>query len=348
MMPKVPASLMQLLYILTLLFRRPQPLAIAARSDCAVCVEGYGRGIGNTCHYCDSATAHLLVTVGTIFSLVVIMLLLLAVVFLIGGLDAIKIVRQTVSRKIPFESNASASIVPDSEAKTSFQGPNDREPNYCDRTSSGAEAIDATRRQSPRSPDASAGRYTRRSAVVGTDISREQQNTRMEVETAGRGGKSKGCGIGDKVKGWVSRLPLDKLKILVVVWQILTIFSSISGVQYPVSYSRFLVWINVVNFDIGDIFSASCILPSANFYVRLLLTTLAPLVLAAVLVLTYNMAKRRAGIGSSGVIARRAAWSRHVAAGLLLTFLVRSRNVWLLLSFLHGPRGSESRSGCTL
>ena len=118
-------------------------------------------------------------------------------------------------------------------------------------------------------------------------------------------------------------MPLDKLKILVVVWQILTIFSSISGVQYPVSYSRFLVWINVVNFDMGDIFSASCILPSANFYVRLLLTTLAPLVLAAVLVLTYNMAKRRAGIGSAGVIAKRAAWSRHVAAGLLLTFLVR-------------------------
>ena len=60
-----------------------------------------------------------------------------------------------------------------------------------------------------------------------------------------------------------------------------------------------------------------------NFYTRLLVTTLAPLILAAGLVLTYKTAKARAGIGSPGVIARRAAWSRHVAAGLLLSFLVR-------------------------
>ncbi|CAN0092645.1 unnamed protein product, partial [Laminaria digitata] len=99
------------------------------------------------------------------------------------------------------------------------------------------------------------------------------------------GGKSKSCGFGDKVKRWLSRLPLDKLKILVVVWQILTVFSSITGVEFPASYSTFLSWINVVNLDIGNIFSASCLLPTANFYVRLLVTTLAPLVLAAGLLL---------------------------------------------------------------
>ena len=79
----------------------------------------------------------------------------------------------------------------------------------------------------------------------------------------------------------------------------------------------------MVNLDIGSIFSASCVLPSINFYLSLLATTLGPLVLTAVLVLTYHMAKARAGIGRAGVMARRAAWSRHVAAGLLLTFLVR-------------------------
>lgn len=115
---------------------------------------------------------------------------------------------------------------------------------------------------------------------------------------------------------------MDKLKILVVVWQILTVLPSITGVEFPPSYSRFLSWIDVVNLDVGHIFTASCILPAVSFYHRLLLTTLTPLVLAAVLVLTYWMAKRRAGIGSSGVLAARAAWSRHMAAGLLLTFLV--------------------------
>ncbi|CAM9808689.1 unnamed protein product, partial [Laminaria digitata] len=112
------------------------------------------------------------------------------------------------------------------------------------------------------------------------------------------------------------------VKILLVVWQILAGFSSITGVEFPASYSMFLWLINVVNFDIGQTFWTSCILPSVNFYARLLATTLAPLVVVAGLVLTYQMAKRRAGIGSAGVIARRAAWSRHAATGLLLTFLV--------------------------
>ena len=93
--------------------------------------------------------------------------------------------------------------------------------------------------------------------------------------------------------------------------------------EFPESYSTFLSWISVVNLDIGHIFSASCVLPSVNFYTRLLVTTLTPLALAAGLVWTYRMAKRRAGIGSAGVIARRSAWSRHMAAGLLLSFLVR-------------------------
>lgn len=116
---------------------------------------------------------------------------------------------------------------------------------------------------------------------------------------------------------------MDKLKILVVVWQILTVFPSITGADFPPAYSRFLSWIDIVNLDLGNIFSSTCVLPAVNFYQRLLLTTLLPLGLAAVLVVTYRMAIRRAGIGMSGVMARRAAWSRHMAAGLLLTFLVR-------------------------
>ena len=80
-----------------------------------------------------------------------------------------------------------------------------------------------------------------------------------------------------------------KLKILVVVWKTLVVFSSITGVVFPASYSRFLSWINVVNLDIANIFPASCVLPSANFYMRLLLTTLTTFVLVVVLALTYHM-----------------------------------------------------------
>lgn len=146
-------------------------------------------------------------------------------------------------------------------------------------------------------------------------------NKRAGLE-ANSPGKSKCCDFGVNIKRWGSTLPLDEFKILLVVWQILTDFSSITGVEFPGSYAKLLSLIGVVNLDIGRTFSASCLLPSVNFYARLLATTLTPLVLAAGMVLTYQMAKHRADIGSAGVVTIRAAWSRHVTAGLLLSFLV--------------------------
>lgn len=169
---------------------------------------------------------------------------------------------------------------------------------------------------------------TSTAAVTGVGAGGPLANGTSEpVETEhddGRGRKKAKCfGLGETVKRWASRLPLDKIKILVVVWQILTVFSGIAGVQFPASYATFLSWLNVVNLDIGQFFSASCLLPPVNFYARLLVSTLTPFLFAGGLMLTYRMAKRRAGIGSAGVTARRDAWSRHAAAGLLLTFLVR-------------------------
>ena len=136
------------------------------------------------------------------------------------------------------------------------------------------------------------------------------------------GSREWSCGIGEWIKRLWSRVPLDKLKILVVVWQILTVFPSIAAVDFPPVYSKFLSWIDVINFDLANVFSASCVLPGLNFYQRLLVTTMAPIALFGVLVVTYQLAKRRAGIGMAGIVEKRAAWSRHMAAGLLLTFLV--------------------------
>ena len=99
-------------------------------------------------------------------------------------------------------------------------------------------------------------------------------------------------------------------------------FSSITGVEFPASYSLLLLWINIFNFDLGYILSASCFLPSMNVYQQLLDTTMAPLIMAGGLVLTYHLAKHRAGIGSVRVVAKLAAWSKHVTAVLLLTSLV--------------------------
>lgn len=131
-----------------------------------------------------------------------------------------------------------------------------------------------------------------------------------------------GDGAGHTLLLSAQLLPMNKLKILLGAWQVLTVFSSITGVQFPASYSVLLSWIKVLNFDLGYILSASCILPSVNFYHSVLATTIGLLGVAAGLVLTYRVAKDRAGTGAAGLIATNDAWSRHVAAGLLTTFLV--------------------------
>ena len=288
---------------------RPRSRFIVVPSDCAVCDTGYGRGIAHTCHYCDNTMARMLVAMGTLFFLVGFLVLVLAVIFLIGGLDAIGVVRQSVGRTLTVGNKSPGRARPIPVTCMS-------EPPY-----NAADDFDLTYGGCPASGTASTYRRPKDSAIAGRSANGEQANKSVDAD-AGSGGRSGSGWVGDTVKSWVSRLPLDKLKIIVVVWQILTGFSNITGVEYPDSYSTFLSWLNVVNLDLGSIVSASCVLPSANFYLSLLLTTLTPLGLAALLVLTFHMAKHRAGIGSAGAIARRAAWSRHVAAGLLLTFLV--------------------------
>ncbi|CAM9909015.1 unnamed protein product [Ectocarpus sp. 4 AP-2014] len=330
---------------------------------CAVCAEGYGKGVGNTCHSCTGSKARLLIAAGSVFFLVALLLMFFAAVFLIGGLDAVASVRGSVARslRVPGKTTTRA------EQPVSLPGPTLPERSASARNISARRQVDdlAVEHDSGEvggqrigggfdAPDdllgydhgeeksdgsidvsdanlvlplAIAGKdaaFCERFSVGGGDSSHPPVDADADAAPAEAvaGGKSGSRRLGEKIKGWASRVPLDKLKILVVVWQILTVFPSITGVDYPPSYSRFLSWIDVVNFDVGHIFSASCALPFVTFYERLLLTTLAPIGLGGVLVVTYWIAKRTAGIGSVGVLSRRAAWSRHMAAGLLLTFLV--------------------------
>ena len=329
-----------------------------------MCADGYGEGTGNTCHTCDGAASRWLVAAGSLFVAVTLVLLVGAVAFLVGGLDAVQELRRSISRRVT-AINLSGTVREVSyPAKRSVGG---RDPEAA---AAAAEAAEAARAFAPAFNAASEERaYAGAAGESSKERSREddvaaaspppsscrdaseiKSNDSASDVTAsasasataaaaavraaeevyasppGRGGgekKGRCCGLGARVKLLWSRLPMDKLKILVVVWQILTAFASITAVDFPPVYSRFLSWISVVNFDVANIFSASCLFPSIGFYHRLLLTTLAPIGLGGALVLTYWMAKRRAGDGPTGELLGRAAWSRHMAAGLLLTFLVR-------------------------
>lgn len=360
-----------------LICQRPQPNTIARLSDCAVCIKGYGRSL-NGCHSCEGTTASLLVIACALFSLAMILLFVLAFVFLVGGLDAINLLRQSMVRKLsrvvnifrcrcrvrervmPGKTDSDKGAILDvmegtippefdctlhmnkhkggeggpeySPGSTTLQPFDNNGPDItCIQPVgvragpvAGVKRSNVAGRQASSSCDEArpASRHTRHTDVPGVGVPGVGNGVRLESYASG-GGMTFRCGVlGKKISRWTSRVPLEKFKILVVVWQILAVFSGVTGVEFPASYSLFLSWINILNFDVGYVLSASCVLPSVNYYHRLLATTLAPFIMAAGLAFTYRAAKRRAGIGSAGVAAREAAWSRHVTAGLLLTFLV--------------------------
>jgi hypothetical protein len=77
------------------------------------------------------------------------------------------------------------------------------------------------------------------------------------------------------------QIPWNKLRIPIVVMQLLTQFIAITGTQYPSIYGDYLKWLDVINLDVSWLLSAGCIL-RVSFYVKLLCTTLAPLLVATV------------------------------------------------------------------
>ena len=321
----------------------------------------------------------MLITVGSLFILLILLLFVLTAVFLVGGLDAVGNIHRSMATKLSISMSAvsgSRPIPSASEAAAFHEGPRD---------ASFTAEFDADSEPPLGAPisDASVGigittpvgvTFARPKSTASTDgyfvgtglikvkrsdnASNAWTEVRSEKESVvckgkldlrgptpaaagaevGAGAGSVGsrercCRIGQRIKRLWSRLPLDKLKILVVVWQILTVFPSIAAADFPPVYSQFLSWIDVINFDLANVFSASCVFPGLNFYQRLLVTTLAPIALFGVLVVTYQLAKQRAGTGMAGIVERRKAWSRHMAAGLLLTFLVSLNH-----HFAHGTR----------
>ena len=68
-------------------------------------------------------------------------------------------------------------------------------------------------------------------------------------------------------------------------------FSAIAGELYPKDYERFLSYLSFANFDIGMIMSYTCIF-SPDFYGRLLLATVVPLVVVTILATAYCATKR--------------------------------------------------------
>eukprot|EP00752_Nemacystus_decipiens_P008479 g7576.t1 len=113
-------------------------------------------------------------------------------------------------------------------------------------------------------------------------------------------------------------IPLQSMKILIVSWQILTQFTSVANVSFPGVYQRLLDGLDVFNFDLGWMFSASCVV-EFDFHDRLLLSTIGPIVALLFLVGTYAVASR---LHRGEAAALQLVWNKHVSMVLLLTFFV--------------------------
>jgi hypothetical protein len=132
----------------------------------------------------------------------------------------------------------------------------------------------------------------------------------------------------------LSKLPWNKLRIPLIVIQILTQYISITGLKLPDMYFDFLSWTSIINMDIGWLSSLGCI-TQIEFYDKLLLNTLIPFGIVLALVCTYSIAQYRLKVQATTAstvnmnsITRTTGLesirSRHYSAFLLMTFLMYS------------------------
>ncbi|CAM9485036.1 unnamed protein product [Ectocarpus sp. 12 AP-2014] len=118
----------------------------------------------------------------------------------------------------------------------------------------------------------------------------------------------------------VNAFPLTTVKIVVVAWQIITQFGAIAGFVYPEEYQNFLNALTPVNLDIGFILSYSCFV-TTDFFDRLLIATIGPVVVLALLALTFVVGRKR-NINSEAAV--RAVKSKHLSAALFVMFFIYS------------------------
>ena len=98
-------------------------------------------------------------------------------------------------------------------------------------------------------------------------------------------------------------------------------FVSVSNVDFPNVYDKFLDRVNFFNFDLSWVVSIRCFL-EVDFHDRLLWTTITPVVIMGLLGVTYFIAANKHRASSETFF--RKTRQKHVSTALLITFLVYS------------------------
>ncbi|CBJ33868.1 probable extracellular nuclease (ISS) [Ectocarpus siliculosus] len=167
----------------------------------------------------------------------------------------------------------------------------------------GSALVHPTMRRADKEGEADASNNTVGSSSSGSGL---QSCAAPAVRGPGSGGKGacggqqQGGGGGDRKKKtaaarvgeMLARLPLSKLKIVVVVWQISNAFAEITKVPFPPVYEKFLSIIGIFSFDLGWMMSAACLTAGIDFYDKLLIVTIGPVGLLLLLGFTFYLGAR--------------------------------------------------------
>jgi hypothetical protein len=110
-----------------------------------------------------------------------------------------------------------------------------------------------------------------------------------------------------------------RLRFPIITFQIITTFTRITGVIYPTPYATFLSWVDVINLDLGWLWGAGCLL-HLNFYGQLLLGTLLPVGVGALLACSLWW-RKRSGLDE---IQMAQSLNRHIQLLVVFLFLIYS------------------------
>ncbi|CAM9092872.1 unnamed protein product [Scytosiphon promiscuus] len=91
------------------------------------------------------------------------------------------------------------------------------------------------------------------------------------------------------------KMPFHKLKIPLVVLQIMTQYASITSIEFPSAFQTFLSTLSVINLELGWVFSSVCII-DVSFHGNLLAATIGPLLFLLVLLITYLYTCKKHGL----------------------------------------------------
>ncbi|CAM9574874.1 unnamed protein product, partial [Ectocarpus sp. 12 AP-2014] len=245
--------------------------------QCAVCDTGFGKGVADECHSCTAGFQGGMYFLLAVVLLAMVVVVVLLAIYLVGGKRAVSsTVVSTKESALRIQHRGSVlltrSVGSVGRARSDFgdltEGPS---------VESSAVSTKARGTEGKAAP-----------TDVSVGGSRSQGNSRAGNDRDDDDAPPR------RVANLLAALPLSKLKIVIVVWQITSAFADITKAPFPPIYEKFLSIIGIFSFDLGWIMSAACLTTGIDFYDKLLIVTIGPLVPLCFLGFTFFVGSRPA------------------------------------------------------